>query len=207
LDIAGRETSSLDTESKLPPSSSEHPTLAPVVHGEVKRRKRSMLASIFTPEDVTSVSAYIIGDVLVPKARDMIANTLKDSVDAIFYGTDAAPAKHSSMASKVSYRKYYDQKQDTQRRTSSVAREPLTYEYEEVVIESKAEAAEVIDKMNEIIDVYGHASIADMNQLLNMTGKWTDNDYGWDDISDARIVHTRDGYSIKMPRVIPLDRR
>ena len=59
--------------------------------------------------------------------------------------------------------------------------------------------------MDELIEHYGIVSVADLYDLVGITGSYTDNKYGWTDIRTAQVVRVRDGYKIKLPRAIPLD--
>jgi hypothetical protein len=71
-------------------------------------------------------------------------------------------------------------------------------------LESGAEADEVIARLDELIDVYGMASVADLYDLVGISGQYTDNKYGWTDVSSASRIRVRDGYLLKMPRAKPL---
>ena len=59
--------------------------------------------------------------------------------------------------------------------------------------------------MHELMHHYKVVSVADFYDLCGITGNYTDNKYGWEDIRSATISHTRDGYIIKLPRAVPLD--
>ena len=59
--------------------------------------------------------------------------------------------------------------------------------------------------MNELIDNYGMATVADFYDLAGLTGEYTSNNYGWTNIRSAEVVRARDGYIIKMPKAMPID--
>ena len=59
-------------------------------------------------------------------------------------------------------------------------------------------------KLNEIIDTYKIASVADLYDLVGLTGNYTDNRYGWTNIASADVIRTRDGYQLKLPRALPI---
>ena len=58
--------------------------------------------------------------------------------------------------------------------------------------------------MDEMMETYGQVRVADMYDLVGITGEYTDNNYGWTNIRNAEVVRVRDGYKIKMPRALPL---
>ena len=58
--------------------------------------------------------------------------------------------------------------------------------------------------MDEIMEEYGIVRVADLFDLVGITGDYTDNKYGWTNIRSAEVVRVRDGYKIKMPRAMPI---
>ena len=75
---------------------------------------------------------------------------------------------------------------------------------DEYIIEDRREAMSVISALSEQIMEYGKASVADYYDLIGVESAFTDNSYGWEDLSAAVITPVRGGYSIKFPPVIQL---
>ena len=150
------------------------------------------------PEDVQDVKSYILIDVLVP----MIKDAALDIIKTLFYG-EAGRGKRGSAASKVSYRSY--EKENDRRRDygSSVTR--TGYNYDDIILDSRGEAEDVLSRMDELIVTYGLVSVADLYDLVGIPGKYTDNKYGWTDIRSASVVRAREGYLIKLPKALPLN--
>lgn len=172
-----------------------------VISGSAKSKKKSGLqkiTNVFVPEDVEDVKSYIFEDIVVPAVKDIIL----DAVKAVL-GVNGSSRGKSSTASKVSYRKYYD---DRERRDySGVTRTRSGYEYDDVIIENRGEAEDVLSRMDELISTYGLVSVADFYDLVGISGNYTDNKYGWTDIRSASVVRVRDGYMIKLPKALPLN--
>ena len=59
--------------------------------------------------------------------------------------------------------------------------------------------------LEDMIDQYDIASVADLYDLVGIVGSYTDNKYGWTSVRSARIERVRDGYVIRMPKALPLD--
>lgn len=60
--------------------------------------------------------------------------------------------------------------------------------------------------MDAIIEEYDVASVADLYDLVGISRKFTDQRYGWDNLSDARVERLRDGgYILRMPRAKAID--
>ena len=58
--------------------------------------------------------------------------------------------------------------------------------------------------MDELIDTYGIVSVADLFDLVGITGNYTDNKYGWKNISNAKAIRVWDGYILSLPKAIPI---
>ena len=78
------------------------------------------------------------------------------------------------------------------------------YSYDDIVLESRGEADAVLSRMDEIMEEYDIVRVADLYDLVGITGDYTDNKYGWTNIRDAKVVRVRDGYKIQLPRAMPL---
>ena len=61
--------------------------------------------------------------------------------------------------------------------------------------------------MGEICENYEFVSVADMYSIAEVSNdNYTLNKWGWTDISGAKVVPVSGGgYSIKMPRAMPVD--
>ncbi len=171
-----------------------------VVSGSVKAKKKNglqKLTEVFVPEDVDNVKAYIFEDVVVPAIKDAILDTVR----ALLGVNGRSGGKPS--ATKASYYKYYD---DRDRRDSGYkSRVKTGYEYDDIILQTRGEAEDVLERMDELIATYQLVSVADFYDLVGVSGNYTDNKYGWTDIRNASVIHVRDGYMIKLPKALPLN--
>lgn len=176
-----------------------------VVNGSVKTKRKSEIkkfADVFIREDAQKVKNYILMDVLVPALKKAISDIVTNGIDMFLYG-ETGHTKKSGSASKVSYRSYYDKREEHRDYNSNRTR--TGYDYDDIVLDNRGEAEEVLSRMDELIDVYGLVSVADFYDLVGVTGNYTDNKYGWTDIRSASVVRVRDGYMIKLPRALALN--
>lgn len=176
-----------------------------IIAGTVKSKKKNEIqkfADVFISEDVTNVKSYILLDVLVPAIKKAISDIVTNGIDMILYGGSGGNKK-SSTASKVSYRNYYEREND--RRDYNSSRTKTGYNYDDIILDNRGEAEDVLSRMDELISTYGLVSVADLYDLVGVTGNYTDNKYGWTDIRSAQVVRVRDGYLIKLPKALPLN--
>lgn len=176
-----------------------------VVSGTVKTKKKSELAKlsdIFIPGDIQNVKSYIFSDVLVPAIIDAVEDIVTKGIRMLLRG-DAGSRDRRSTADRVSYVKYYDRKDDSRRADTSRTR--TGYNYDDIILQTRGEAEEVLSRMDEIIDTYGVVSVSDLYDLVGVTGNYTDNKYGWTNIRNAKPIRVRDGYMLDLPKVLPIN--
>lgn len=180
-----------------------------VISGTAKAKKKSEIrkfTDVFVSEDMDSVKSYILMDVLVPAVKKAISDIVTNGIDMLLYGEAGRnKSTSSSTASHVSYRSYYDSQNNNRRDSRPTSRPRIGYDYDDVIIDNRGEAEEVMTRMDELMETYGLVSVADFYDLVGISGNYTDNKYGWTDIRNASIVRTRDGYMIKLPKALPLD--
>lgn len=175
-------------------------TIEKVVSGTAKVKKKSELhkfADVLIQEDVRNVKDYIFMDVLVPALKKAISDIVTNGIDMILYGETGKTKKSST--SKISYRNYYERKEDRRDIHSR-----SSYAYDDVILQSRGEAESVLESMNDILDQYRIVSVADFYELAGVTASYTDNNFGWMDLSRASVVRAYDGYVIKLPKAVPL---
>lgn len=187
-------------------SKEDEKNIEKVITGSVKTKKKNEVkkfADVFISEDVENVKSYILMDVLIPAVKKALSDVITNGVDMILYGETGRNRRDSG--SKPSYRSYYESNNSRSNTTSYRPTTRSAYSFEDIVLENRADAEEVLDGMGDILDKYGVVSVADMYDLVGMAGNYTDNKYGWTDLRTARVERERDGsYSIRLPRALPL---
>lgn len=177
-----------------------------VAKGKVRARKNDGIrrfADVFISEDVANVKSYVFMDVLVPAIKKAVCDIITDGVNMIFYG-DTGHAKSRSSSSKVSYRSYYDERRDDDRRYNS-SRTRKGFDYDEIVFSSKGEAEAILTQMDELIGRYGFVTVFDLYDMAELTAPYTANKYGWTNINSADSIRVRDGYILRLPKALPID--
>lgn len=176
-----------------------------VIAGTATFKKKSeiqKITDVFISEDINNVKSYILLDVLVPAIKKAISDIVTNGIDMILYG-GTGKTKSNTTASKISYRSYYDG--GNGRRDYSATRTKTGYNYDDIILDNRGEAEDVLLRMDELISSYGLVSVADLYDLVGITGNYTDNKYGWTDIRSAYTTRVRDGYLLKLPKALPLN--
>lgn len=176
-----------------------------VVKGPVVTRKKNgfdKLKNEIISEDAKNIKSYVLGDVLIPAIKKAISDIVTNGIEILLYGESRGRSGRSN-ADRVSYRSYYDGY--SSRPSERMIPRSTGYSYDDIILASRGEAEDVLARMDELMETYGLVRVADLYDLVGITGNYTDNKYGWTNIRNAEIVRVRDGYMIKMPRALPID--
>lgn len=179
-----------------------------VVAGTVKVKKKNeigRLKDVFISEDVNNVKNYVLMDVLIPAVKKAISDIVTNGTDMILYGS-TGNKNRSTNASYVSYRDYSGRSSGDRFAASNRRPATASYGYNDIFLDNRGEAEEVLSRMDELLDTYGVVSVADLYDLVGVTGSFTDNKYGWMSLASAKVVPVRGGgYMLKLPTARPLD--
>ena len=179
-----------------------------VVKGKVVKKKRSILdrfAQTFFGDDAKGVGRYVVFDVLIPAAKNTISEMVSSGIEMLLFGeTRGSRTKRSGNKSYVSYQSYYGRGSDRDDSRSTRAR--ARYKFDDVIIETRGEAEEVLSSLVDVIDDYDVVTVGEFYDLVGMPSNFVDNKYGWDNLSRAVIEgDVRNGYILVMPTPKVLD--
>ena len=175
-----------------------------VVKGAVKTKKRNdirKITDVFISEDINNVKSYVLMEVLVPAIKKAVSDIVTNGIDMILYGETGHSSKKKAGSGYVSYRDYSERRsvgaRDVRSRDS--------FDYDDLIFESRGDAELVLRQMYEILDMYGVVTVGDLFDMAHVTAPYTAEKYGWMSLSHADVKRTVDGYVIKLPRAMPID--
>lgn len=179
-----------------------------VIKGNVVQKKKTFgqkMARTFLEDDTKSVWGYLLYDVLIPAAKATISDMVSGGVEMLLFGTaKGRPARNrNENKSYVSYSSYYTN--PAPKTSLRDNRNRARMNFDDIILETRWEAEEVLSHMIDLIENYGVASVADLYELVGITGSFTDNKYGWTNLSSATVSRVRDGYLINLPNAQPID--
>ena len=174
-----------------------------VVKGNVKIKKKSearKFADVFLPEDINNVKSFIFQDVLIPALKKVIS----DTVDTFLYGGSRRGGSTSN-AGKVSYSSCYGGDRFDHRDDRPPFDTRRGFDLGDIILDTRQEANDVLNRMEELIDSYKQVTVGDLYDLLGKSCDYTANNYGWTSVRAAEVMRVRDGYLIKFPRPMPIN--
>lgn len=183
-------------------NNSEEKRVSKVVSGGVKAKKKSEAAKLgdTLKDGLKDAKTYLVKDVLIPSAKKLFVDLVKNGADILAYGS-AKPSGGRNVVDKVSYSRYWDKGVRTEE-----PRARSRFDYDEILFNSRGDAEMVLDSLDNLIATYGHARVSDLYDLVDISCDYTYQNYGWENLGTARVVGTRDGFVLDMPRAVVIRR-
>ena len=186
-----------------------------VVEGKVVQRKRGFwrkFGDVFTNEDAQSVGSYIVWDVLVPALKAMVFEAGSQGLERTLFGEVRASSSNRDRG-RTNYGNMYRSSNRSSSYSSNSRRDDRdisprgrsTHDFGEVILESRGEAEEVLDRLTYLIEEFEIATVNDLYDLVGITGSFVDEKWGWTDLRSAKAVRVRDGYLLDLPKTVPVD--
>lgn len=206
--------------SEFPPNSetskretSKSKDITPVTSGAVRRKKslRRQFSETFVAGDAKTAVVYVVMDVLLPTAKDMVVEAVSQGFEKLMFGDSRRSRRsthpYSGPTGHVQYNRYSQgtgsRFSGPQRAMSRQAR--ARHDFDDIVIDDRAEAEEVIDNLYELVSQYGAATIADLYELVGLGSTHVDHRWGWTSLEGSGVSRIRDGYLLDLPDPEPLD--
>ena len=187
--------------------------LSPVVTGSAVRRKRSLrrqFKETFVAGDARTAIQYAIFDVLLPAAKDTVVEVVQQGFEKLIFGDSRRRGSTRPQAGPTGYVNYSRYSSAASRYSSgperAMSRQARSrHNFDEIVLDQRAQAEEVIDRLFDLVSRYESASVADLYELVGLAATHTDNKWGWTDLSGAGVSRIRGGYLLDLPEPEPLD--
>lgn len=187
-----------------------------VTSAEAVRRKRGLgrqFKDTFIGGDARGSAEYVVVDIVIPAVKDMFSDAVKAGIDRMIYGEGSrgrryGPPSGYNNVGHVDYRgmgmRTTSPKPSTPHLLSRSSRARGVFD--ELIIPSRREAEEVIDRMFDILSRYGAVSVADLYELTGVQSSHTDMKWGWIALRGAKAVPLRQGgFLLDLPEPEPFE--
>lgn len=204
--------------SEFPPNSERSKTnvkedknITQIVSKGATRRKKSLrkqFSETFVAGDAKTAVRYVLFDVLLPAAKDMIVEAGSQGIEKLIFGDSrrrGSTHPQTGPTGHISYNRYSAGSRVTgpQRAISRQAR--ARHNFDEIILDQRTEAEEVIDRLFDLVSKYDSATVADLYELVGLASTHTDHKWGWTDLYGAGISRIRGGYLLDLPEPQPID--
>lgn len=193
-----------------PPPAPEPKKVQRVTTGEAVRRKRrlgSKFKETFIGGDAKGAAHYVFLSVIVPSAKDLLAEAAQTGIERLIYGETkasrrtGAPQNGYAGIGRVNYQGMSNgpntkAEQRTLPRTSR-----SRHDFSDIVIQSRADADEVLDQMFALLNHDGSIAVGDLYELCGIRPDHVDYKWGWTELAGAGVKQLRggQGYLLVLP--------
>lgn len=176
----------------------------PTVHAELK--KKGFFESLFSNVSAEGLRDSIVFDIVIPTIKQIFMDALRIMLYGNSGGGAGAGYRNYSNPGYVSYGnsnvRYTDisrnRKPQSQRYNSSGYNNDLLFY-------NIDKAKELVDSLYEILETYGKVRCSDVYDQASVTvDNYLNNDYGWYDINEYKILPEGDKWRLFMPKSVPL---
>lgn len=212
------------------PSNSQTPASEPdkdikkVISSTPSRRKQPLGArfkeTFLSGVDSHSVFDYVFKDIIVPSIKNLFVDASTQAVERAIFG-DSYRSRSSyryngggsgTGSTPTNYGRYGQSSTPPwQRNATTTPRRDVSPEgraqhnFDEIVLDNRGEADRVVEMLHEIHDQYQMVSVADLYALVGISAAYTDQNWGWTDLSGTRVMPIRGRqFVIDLPRPIPI---
>lgn len=185
-----------------------------VTQGRVQRRKKPRgrrLKEMFFGGDRRGVWEYITGDVLIPSLKDTIADVVTLGIERMIFDEVRPSGRRGSRYRRdprghTRYDRFSSPSSRRDEPRDMSRRNRASHNFDEIILDSRVEAEEVIDSLFDLIQQFEEVTVSDLYQLVGISDSYTDQKWGWDDLTGAGATRlSGGGYLLDLPRPIPLD--
>lgn len=186
-----------------------------VVTSKVERRKKPLMkriAEIFIGGDSKSVLQYVVMEVLVPQAKEMVTEAASQGFERMIYG-ESRPARrsygHPRSSGPTNYSRYAVRGNNPLGRAGAPDGRPVGerrgQDVDDILLASRPEADLVLERLYDLLEKYGTVSVSDLYSLVGLSGSYVDQKWGWTELQGAQVRRVREGYIVELPRPVAID--
>lgn len=182
-----------------------------ITSAEAVRRKRGVgrrFKETFVSGSAKMAFDYMVLEVVIPAVQDTLIDAFQGGVERLIRGEGARSRRGStpSSYSGLGHVNYQGMSKAPPTRSLS-QRSRSRHDFGEIVIQSRQEGEDVLERLFDILSRYGSVSVADLYALTGIEAGHTDHKWGWTSLRGARVEKLRTGgYLLALPHTEPLDR-
>lgn len=174
--------------------------------GSLVKRPASRRFKDFIMAESPKVLAVRIGqDVFWPRIKAGLEESFNSFIHGMFWGGGQAPPSNLLKSPMLrggvsSYSAISAGMMSPQAMAMQANMARPTGEYQDIAFPSQQQAEHLLANMYDLLNRYRVVSVGDLYEMAGIPTLTSHSNYGWSDLSGARISKTREGFLLELPR-------
>ena len=199
-----------ESTTSLEPKKPERPH-ATAVAKRIERKETvpQKFAHLFLADDVGDIGEYLVKDLIIPTIKDVFLNFMTAALwgdrrsgssyrdsrkDRTYYNSISRSSRVGTDRSRRDREEYSDRG------------ERKDFDIDNIVLATREEADIVLTRLEDYMVDYGQVTVGYLLELLDESGPYTAEYYGWRNLDRASVRRVRNGYSLDLPRPVRLEK-
>lgn len=170
------------------------PKVEPMVTGKVTKKKKTLgdkFRDTFVVSDSKEVSKYVFMDVVVPTIKELLMDIINKGGNMLIFGDTRTVSRNPNR--RTGHTSYSRLSNFSYERPGSSPRRNLdyqtraTHDFDNLLYEHRFEAERVLDRLVDLTQLYGEATVEDLYDASNITSDYTDRKWGWHELGTAKV--------------------
>ena len=171
------------------------------IKGTVKKVERLGVVDLLFAGDIKSAFQIAIKDVLGPKLQDILVN-FSDTVTRSFVYGDNYRSSYDNRSGNTNYRLISNGQSGSYQTKPAERYDQVTYAFQDY-----EDAKNAIAFIQESIAKYQVFTVLNFYDYTGQKTTPADDRYGWTNIGDVRPERTRDGWVIRLPKPMEIEKK
>lgn len=161
------------------------------------------IRAAFTGDDARSVGDYLLFEVAVPAIKSTIFDLITSGANRAMFGGGGQAVNNSNIrrpAGQINYSQVSRAQVNGTVRPQMTERDKATHNFDNVTFPNRQQAEQALIALMSIINTYGVVAVSDFYELVDVTGSFADDRWGWFNLDGADIAPVRGGgFVLQLP--------
>lgn len=166
--------------------------------------------------DLKTVASSVVNEVMIPKAKDILADMFISGIQKAIYGDEASSTYYSGYSKGPGHKASYDNYYKDNYRQPVAPTEKVKVHWDRIVFPSRERAVELLNNLrsdlrrygNEgvsVLEMYDYVTTIDEELGAQIESEFPDNNWGWTNLDHVPIEHVARGWWVKFPKPVRIN--
>jgi hypothetical protein len=195
-------SNSKKAKEKAEKAAEPRPKLEPIEGIEAKVQKPSLgrrIRTAFTGDDARGIGDYLLFEVALPAIKTTIYDLITGGANRALFGQGLPPGSASRRPGVVNYNQISSAQRAQPVQANMSAADRAQHNFDNITFTTRQDAEAVLRRLIDIVDTFDVVAVSDLYELVNVTGSFVDDKWGWFNLAGADIIPVRGGFMIDFP--------